>query len=152
MQGSYSAYSACCNMQTLNMQDMSNNMLYYAAVCKSICKICNKICNKIVQSGFLPPTMSYVTYDVVFHARTTSYVAEADASLERPRNILSYLMETRCASTSPISALTEPSPPTCTSMGFTCPQQPWRPIHNLPSSCAIRASRATAGEEYLSAE
>jgi hypothetical protein len=25
-------------------------------------------------SGFLPPTMSYVTYDVVRHARTTSYV------------------------------------------------------------------------------
>ena len=25
-------------------------------------------------SGFLPPTMSYVTYDVVRHVRTTSYV------------------------------------------------------------------------------
>ena len=25
-------------------------------------------------SGFLPPTMSYVTYDVVRHARTISYV------------------------------------------------------------------------------
>ncbi len=28
----------------------------------------------LFSSGFLPPTMSYVTYDVVRHARTTSYV------------------------------------------------------------------------------
>ena len=28
----------------------------------------------IASSGFLPPTMSYVTYDVVRHARMTSYV------------------------------------------------------------------------------
>jgi hypothetical protein len=62
----------------------SSSSLDYAIVCTMLRHVCTlayharagemyvHVCT--TSSGFLPPTMSYVTYDVVRHAQTTSYV------------------------------------------------------------------------------